>query len=103
MIKAAALLGAIAAVIAPAASPRMLDPGPPEDPGVAGLPHCTVPAVRGAQLAAAKRRVVSARCTVSAVMRRRSSVHKGRVVSVVPRVGTILADGTGVVLFVSAG
>ncbi len=103
MIKAAALLGAIAAVIAPTASPRMLDPGPPEDPGVAGLPHCTVPAVRGAQLAAAKRRVLSARCTVSAVMRRRSSVHKGRVVSVVPRVGTILADGTGVVLFVSAG
>jgi PASTA domain len=103
VIKAAALLGAIAAVIAPTASPRMLDPGPPEDPGVAGLPHCTVPGVRGAQLAVAKRRVVSARCTVSAVMRRRSSVHKGRVVSVVPRAGTILADGTGVVLFVSAG
>jgi beta-lactam-binding protein with PASTA domain len=36
-------------------------------------------------------------------MRRRSSVHRGRVVSVLPRVGTILADGTGVVLFVSAG
>ena len=51
MIKAAALLGAIAAVIAPTASARMLDPGPPEDPGIAGIPHCTVPAVRGAQLA----------------------------------------------------
>jgi hypothetical protein len=60
VIEAAALLGAIAAVIAPTASPRMLDPGPPEDPSVAGL-------------------------------------------AVVPRAGTVLADGTGVVLFVSAG
>ena len=103
VIKEAALLGAVAAVIVPTASPRMLDPGPPEDPGIAGLPHCTVPGVRGIQLAAAKHRVLAARCSVSAVMRRRSSVHKGRVVSVVPRAGTVLAEGTGVVLFVSAG
>lgn len=101
MIKAALLLGAVAAAAAPTA--WSFDPGPPEDPGVTGIPHCTVPAVRGVELAAAKRRVSGARCTVSAVMRRRSSVRKGRVASVVPRAGTVLAEGTGVVLIVSSG
>ena len=103
MIKLAVLLGAVAAATAPTAPAQMLDPGPPEDPGVAGIPHCTVPALRGVQLAAAKHRVLGARCTVSAVMRKHSSVRKGRVVSVVPRPGTVLADGTGVLLMVSSG
>jgi hypothetical protein len=103
VIKAALLLGAVAAAAAPTAPARSFDPGPPEDPGVAGIPHCTVPAVRGVQLVAAKRRVSGARCTVSAVMRRHSSVRKGRVASVVPRAGTVLAEGTGVVLIVSSG
>ena len=62
-----------------------------------------MPTLRGVQLAVAKRRVLGARCTVSAVMRKRSSVRKGRVASVVPRAGTVLAEGTGVVLIVSSG
>jgi hypothetical protein len=99
----AALLGAVAAASAPTAMGLSLGPGPPEDPGVTGIPHCTVPAVRGVQLAAAKRRVLGARCTVSAVVSRHSSVRKGRVASVVPRAGTVLANGTGVVLIVSSG
>jgi hypothetical protein len=103
VIKAALLLGAVAAATAPTAPARMLTPGPPEDPGVTGVPHCIVPAVRGVQLAAAKRRIVGARCTVSTVMRKHSSVRKGRVASVVPRAGTVLAEGTGVVLIVSSG
>ena len=103
MIKAVALLGAVALAAAPTAPARALDGGPPEDPGVTGIPHCTVPAVRGVQLAAAKRRVTSARCAISGVMRKRSSIAKGRVTSVVPRAGTVLAEGTGVLLFVSSG
>ena len=103
MIKALTLLGAVVLATAPAAPARGLDPGPPEDPGVTGIPHCTVPAVRGVQLAAAKRRVTGARCTVSGVVRKRSTVAKGRVTSVVPRAGTILAQGTGVLLLVSSG
>ena len=103
MITRGVLLGAVALAIAPTAPAKMLDPGPPEDPGVVGIPHCTVPAVRGLQLAVAKRRVLGARCSVSAVMRKRSSVRKGRVTSVVPRAGTVLAEGTGVVLIVSSG
>lgn len=103
MIKAVALLGAVALAAAPTAPGRGLDPGPPEEPGVTGIPHCTVPAVRGVQLAAAKRRVTGARCAVSGVMRKRSTVAKGRVTSVLPRAGTILAEGTGVLLFVSSG
>jgi PASTA domain-containing protein len=102
VIKRGVLLGAVALAIAPSA-PAQLDPAPPEDPGVTGIPHCTVPAVRGVQLAAAKRRVLGARCSVSAVMRKRSSVRKGRVASVVPRAGTVLAEGTGVILIVSSG
>ena len=97
------LLGAVAAAAASTAPAWSLAPGPPEDPGVSAIPHCTVPAVRGVQLAAAKRRVIGARCTVSAVMRRHSSVRKGRIASVVPRAGTVLAEGTGVVLIVSSG
>jgi PASTA domain len=103
VIKAAALLGAVAAAAAPTAPAGSLGPGPPEDPGVTGIPHCTVPAVRGVQLASAKRRVIGARCTVTAVVRRHSTVRKGRVASVVPRAGTVLAEGTGVVLIVSSG
>jgi PASTA domain-containing protein len=103
VIKRGVLLGAVALAIAPSAPAQMLDPAPPEDPGVTGIPHCTVPAVRGVQLAAAKRRVLGARCSVSAVMRKRSSVRKGRVASVVPRAGTVLAEGTGVILIVSSG
>jgi PASTA domain len=103
VIKASALLGAVALAAAPTAPGRILDPGPPEDPGVAGIVHCTVPAVRGVQLAEAKRRVVKGRCTVNAVMRKRSSIRKGRVASVVPTPGTVLAKGTGVLLVVSSG
>ena len=103
MIKAALLLGAVAAATAPTAPAGSLGPGPPEDPGVTGIPHCTVPAVRAVPLATAKKRVLGARCTISAVTRRHSDVRKGRVVSVVPRAGTVLADGTGVVLIVSSG
>jgi hypothetical protein len=103
VIKAALLVGAVAAVTAPAAPAGSLGPGPPEDPGVTAIPHCTVPAVRGVPLAAAKKRVLGARCTVSAVTRRHAGVRKGRVASVVPRAGTVLADGTGVVLIVSSG
>jgi beta-lactam-binding protein with PASTA domain len=97
------LLGAVAVAAAPTAPAQTLGPAPPEDPGVAGVVHCTVPAVRGVRLAAAKRRVTRARCTVTAVMRKHSSVRRGRVALVVPRAGTILAEGTGVLLVVSAG
>jgi hypothetical protein len=104
VIRAVALLVAVALAAAPTAPARGLDPGPPEDPGVTGIPHCTVPGVRGVPLATAKRRVTGARCTVSGVMRKRSSsVAKGRVVSLVPRAGTVLAEGTGVLLMVSSG
>jgi hypothetical protein len=103
VIKGVVLLGAVALAAAPTAPARSLDPAPPEDPGVTGIPHCTVPALRGVQLAVAKRRVASARCTVSAVMRKRSTVAKGRVTSVVPRAGSVLAEGTGVLLIVSSG
>lgn len=96
------LAGVVVVAATPTALATRLDP-PPEDPGVAGIPHCTVPAVRGVQLAAAKRRVLKARCTVSGVMRKRSSIAKGRIALVVPRAGTILAERTGVLLFVSAG
>ena len=97
------MLGAAALAAAPTAPATMLDPGPPEDPGVSGIVRCAVPAVRGVQLAAAKRRVLQARCTVSSVMRKRSSIRKGRVALVVPKAGTILAEGTGVLLVVSSG
>jgi beta-lactam-binding protein with PASTA domain len=97
------LLGGVAMAAAPAAPAHTLDPSPPEDPGVVGVPHCTVPGVRGMQLATAKRRVTRARCTVTAVMRKHSSVRRGRVALVVPRAGTVLAEGTGVLLVVSSG
>jgi beta-lactam-binding protein with PASTA domain len=97
------LVGVVAVAATPTALGTSLEPAPPEDPGVAGVPHCTVPAVRGVQLAAAKRRVLKARCTVSGVMRKRSSIAKGRVALVAPRAGTILAEGTGVLLVVSVG
>ena len=103
MIKTSVLLGAVAFAAAPTAPALGLDPGPPEDPGVTGVPHCTVPAVRGVQLVAAKRRVQQAHCSVGTVMRKRSVVRKGRVTSVVPRPGTVLAGGTGVLLVVSSG
>ena len=103
MTKAAVFFGAVALAAAPAAPAHTLEPAPPEDPGVAGVPHCTVPVVRGAQLAVAKRRVSRARCTVSGVLRRSSSGRRGRVVMVVPRAGTVLAEGTGVLLVVSSG
>jgi hypothetical protein len=102
-MKASVLLGAVALAAAPTAPALGLDPGPPEDSGVTGIRHCAVPAVRGVQLAVAKRRVVEARCRVGAVMRKRSAVRKGRVASVVPKVGTVLAEGTGVLLVVSSG
>jgi PASTA domain len=101
--RAAVLVGVVALAAAPAAPAGSLDPGPPEDTGVVGIAHCTVPSVRGVQLALAKRRVRAARCTVSAVMRKHSTVRKGRVTSVVPGAGAILAEGTGVLLFVSSG
>jgi hypothetical protein len=102
VIRAAALLGAVALAAAPTA-PAGPAPGPPEDPGVTGIVHCTVPAVRGLQFAEAKRRVLKARCSLSPVLRKRSSMRKGRVTSVIPRAGTILAEGTGVLLVVSSG
>jgi len=97
------LLGAVAVAAAPTAPAKILGPAPPEDPGVAGIAHCTVPAVRGIQVAAAKRRVLKARCSLSGVMRKRSSMRRGRVVLVVPKAGTVLAEGTGVLLVVSSG
>jgi hypothetical protein len=97
-----ALLGVAAAAATPAAFAGGLDQGgPPEDPGVTAVAHCTVPAVRGARLAEAKRRVLKARCGVSGVMRKRSKTAQGRIVAVVPWAGTVLAEGTGVLLVVS--
>lgn len=103
MNKAAVLFGAVVLAAAPTAAPASLVPAPPEDPGVTGVPHCVVPAVRGLKLAAAKRRVLQGRCSVGEVMRRHSSMRKGRVTLVVPRAGTVLAEETGVVLVVSSG
>jgi len=97
------LVGVVAVAATPTAFGRSSDEAPPEDPGVTGSAHCTVPAVRGAQLADAKRRVLKARCGISGVMSKRSSTRKGRVVLVVPRAGTVLATGTGVLLVVSSG
>jgi beta-lactam-binding protein with PASTA domain len=96
------LVGVVAVAATPTAFGRSSDE-PPEDPGVTGIAHCTVPSVRGAQLADAKRRVLKARCGISGVMRKRSNTKKGRVVLVVPRAGTVLAQGTGVLIVVSAG
>jgi hypothetical protein len=100
--KAAVLLGAVVLAAAPTAV-AMLVPAPPEDPGVTGIPHCVVLAVRGLRLAAAKRRVLQGRCSVGEVMRRHSSMRRERVTVVVPRAGTVLAEETGVVLVVSSG
>ena len=102
MTRVLALLGVAAAAAAPAAFAGGLGGGPPEDPGVTAIAHCTVPAVRGTRLAAAKKRVVNARCGVSGVMRKRSKTAPGRVVAVIPRAGTVLAEGTGVLLVVSS-
>jgi hypothetical protein len=97
------VIGVVAIAAAPAAFGRSSDEAPPEDPGVTAFAHCTVPRVRGTQLAEAKRRVLKARCGISGVMRAHSSTKKGRVALVVPRAGTVLAEGTGVLLVVSSG
>lgn len=103
MIRPLVLIGVVAVAATPSAFGRNSDEGPPDDPGWAGIAHCTVPSVRGAQLADAKRRVRKARCGISEVMRKHSSTKKGRVVLVVPKAGTVLAEGTGVLLVVSSG
>ncbi len=99
-VTAAAAAAVVAVSAAQAAGPA--DESPP-DPGFTGVPHCTVPAVRGVRLAIAKRRVVGARCAVGAIARKRSTVKRGRVISPTPRAGTQLAAGTQVDLLVSRG
>jgi hypothetical protein len=99
-VTAATAVAVVAASAAQAAGPT--DESPP-DPGFAGVPHCTVPAVRGVRLAIAKRKIAGARCVVGLVARKRSSVKRGRVISATPRAGTQLAAGSQVDLLVSRG
>jgi len=91
------VLAACAAAVASAA------PEPPQDPGWVGVPHCTVPNVRGLPLAKAKTRMSGARCGVGIVFRQRSTVKKGAVIYPLPKAGSILAPQTEVDLYVSRG
>jgi beta-lactam-binding protein with PASTA domain len=86
------------AVAAAAAAPE-----PPQDPGWTGVPHCTVPQVKGVALAKAKTRLTNARCGVGFVVRQRSTVKKGAVIYPLPKAGSILAPQTAVDLYVSRG
>lgn len=66
--------------------------------------QCTVPRLRGKQLAAAKSALRRAHCAVGKVKQVRStSVKKGRVISTSPRAGARRRSGTKVALTVSRG
>ena len=99
------VLSVLAAAIVAAPADPAIAPGddPPPDPGIAGVPHCTVPRVRGLQLRIAKRRLIGAKCEVGMITRKRSSTKKGGVISSTPAAGTLLALGTRVDLLVSKG
>ena len=94
-------VAALAAGVAVAAV--RADPEPPEDPGWVGVPHCTVPKVKGLPVAKAKSRLTNARCGVGFVVRQRSTVKKGAVIYPLPKAGSILAPQTEVDLYVSRG
>jgi hypothetical protein len=95
-------LGALV-LAATATAAASADPEPPEDPGWTGVPHCTVPRVKGLPVAKAKTRLTSARCGVGFVVRQRSTVKKGAVIYPLPKAGSILAPQTAVDLYVSRG
>ncbi len=66
--------------------------------------QCTVPRLRGKQLAAAKKALVRSHCAVGKVKQVRSNtVKKGKVISTSPKAGTRRRSGTKVALTVSRG
>jgi hypothetical protein len=74
---------------------------PPEDPGWESLPHCTVPATEGMQLASARKALRSSLCGSYAPLRRRAPAARNTVLISIPEAGTILAPRTKVLLIVS--
>lgn len=71
---------------------------------VSSGPQCTVPAVAGQLLAAAKTALVGAHCAVGKITKQTSAtVAKGKVISSAPGAGTTHPAGTQVALTVSKG
>lgn len=96
-------VGALLLAAATAAAVASAEPEPPQDPGWVGVPHCTVPNVKGLPLAKAKTRLSGARCVVGFIVRQRSTVKKGAVIYPLPKAGSLLAPQTAVDLYVSRG
>jgi hypothetical protein len=82
--------------VTPVAQARASDPLKPAS--------CVVPNVKYKPLAAARRRITSARCATGRIARAKSmTVRKGRVISQSPKPGRRLAPGSKINLLVSRG
>jgi hypothetical protein len=99
LLKCSALVAVVAAVAATSAQAGTGDPG--TDIGWELFPHCTVPAIEGTQLAAARKALRGSLCGSMAPLRKRSAAARNTVLVSIPEAGTILAPGTKILLIVS--
>jgi hypothetical protein len=81
---------------------------PKSGPGAGGGPggaSCTVPKIkRGASLRAVKKALTAAGCTLGKVKRKHSSkVHRGKLIKLKPKAGTVLDAGAPVKVVLSSG